>query len=48
MHHVLELGLGGGEQFLGRLDVPVHRAADVEDGSTFTVLCRSGRIRMSR
>ncbi len=27
----LELALGGGEQLLGRLDVPVHRAADVEE-----------------
>src|SRR5262249_48579600 len=29
--HVLELGTRGGEQFLGRLDMPVHRAADIEE-----------------
>jgi hypothetical protein len=28
--HVLELSACCREQFLGRLDVPVHRAADVE------------------
>src|SRR5208337_1842677 len=26
----LELALGGGEELLGRLNVPIHRAADVE------------------
>ena len=31
MLHVLELGARGRKQFLGRLDVPVHRAADVEE-----------------
>ena len=31
MLHVLELGARRREQFLGRLDVPVHRAADVEE-----------------
>ena len=31
MLHVLELASRGREQFLGRLDVPVHRAADVEE-----------------
>ena len=31
MHHVLELGLGRGEQFFRRLDVPVHRATIVEE-----------------
>ena len=31
MLHVLELGLGGREQFLDELDVPIHRAADVEE-----------------
>src|SRR5947209_3728791 len=30
MREVLELGLRGGEQLLDELDVPVHRAADVE------------------
>src|SRR5262245_44716837 len=29
--HVLELAARGREQLLGRLDVPVHRAADVEE-----------------
>ena len=29
--HVLELAARRGEQFLGHLDVPVHRAADVEE-----------------
>ena len=27
----LELAFCGGEQLLGRLDVPIHRAADVEE-----------------
>ena len=31
MLHVLELGARRREQFLGRLDVPVHRAADIEE-----------------
>src|SRR5580704_5671698 len=31
MHHVLELGARRREQFFGRLDVPIHRAADVEE-----------------
>jgi hypothetical protein len=31
MPHVLELGPRRREQFLGRLDVPVHRAANVEE-----------------
>ena len=30
MDHVLEFGLGGGKQLLRHLDVPVHRAADIE------------------
>ncbi len=31
MLHVLELGAGRREQLLGRLDVPIHGAADVEE-----------------
>ena len=31
MLHMLELAARGREQFLGRLDVPVHRSADVEE-----------------
>src|SRR5579862_6075179 len=31
MHHVLELGPRRGKKFFGRLDVPIHRAADVEE-----------------
>ena len=30
MFEPLELALGGGEQLLGLIDVPIHRAADVE------------------
>ena len=31
MLHVLELGARRGKQFFGRLDVPIHRAADIEE-----------------
>ena len=31
MHEMLEFALGRGEQFFGRLDVPIHRAADIEE-----------------
>ena len=48
MLHVLEFGARGGEQLLRRLDVPVHRAADIEEDQHLYGVVPLGRMWMSR